>query len=134
MGVFRTNRQCFFFSVKRKDTREHFGFENVHVLNFASRADFGEMFTGKKKNHGWNFWKCSRALFTGNSIFLDLFTGRKKVSRATFYRNDSQPASVGHFCFEINFARKVAREKCSVLSGVHGCLFKIVHAHFFFTR
>ena len=74
----------FFSPVKRKDTREHFGFENVHVLNFASRAVFWEMFTGKKKNHGWNFWKCSRALFTGNSIFLDLFTGRKKVSRATF--------------------------------------------------
>ena len=30
----------FFFPVKRKDTRAHFGFENVHVLDFASRAVF----------------------------------------------------------------------------------------------
>ena len=33
--------QCiFFFPVKRKDNREHFGFEIIHVLNFASRAVF----------------------------------------------------------------------------------------------
>ena len=30
----------FFFPVKRKDTRDHFGFENDHVLDFASRAVF----------------------------------------------------------------------------------------------
>ena len=39
---------------------------------------------------------------------------------------------MGHYCFEINLAIKVAREKFSVLRGVHGCLFKIVHGHFFF--
>ena len=76
--------------MKRKDTRDHFGFENDHVLHFASRAVFGEMFKGKKINSGWNFSIWSRALFTGNSIFLDLFTGRKKVSRAAFYRNENQ--------------------------------------------
>ena len=29
-----------FFPVKRKDAREDFGFENDHVLNFASWVDF----------------------------------------------------------------------------------------------
>ena len=89
--ITRSRTVFIFFPVKRKDTREHFGFENDHGLNFASRAVFWEMITGKKKLHGWNFWKWSRALFTGNSRFLDLITGRKKVSRATFHRNDSQP-------------------------------------------
>ena len=45
---------------------------------------------GKIIFHGCNFSKWSRGLFTGNSIFLDLFTGRKNVSRATFYRNENQ--------------------------------------------
>ena len=39
----------FFFPVKRKDAREKFDIEDVHVLNFASRVSLGEMFTGQKK-------------------------------------------------------------------------------------
>ena len=42
----------YFFPVKRKDTRDHLGFENDHVLNFASRVVFGDMFTGKNKMKG----------------------------------------------------------------------------------
>ena len=58
-------RIVFFFPAKRKDTREHFGFENVHVLNFASRALFWEMFTGKKKNSRVKFLKMFTGAFHG---------------------------------------------------------------------
>ena len=75
----------FFFPVKRKETREHFGFENVQVLNFAPRVVFGEMFTGKNKITGeivanvhghfsrvtQYFWVCSRA---GKKFHVQLST------------------------------------------------------------
>ena len=92
-SIFMSKKLCshgpltsvFFFFVKRKDTRGHFGFENVHVLNFVHGRFFEKMFTGKKKVTGeifenvhgrfsrvtQYFWICSRA---GKKFHVQLFT------------------------------------------------------------
>ena len=79
-----------FFPVKRKDNREHFVFENVHVLNFASRVVFGEMFTGKKKFMGEIFQnvhvhlKILMCTFRGELDIFSVFTGRTKFHLELF--------------------------------------------------